>query len=114
MIAEKPLIPRKRSNGAQTIRKIKLILLSFHDKFLNFKANIGNSATSNNEKIIIRSNNHTTLAFPNKKSLPPTINAPQKRALAGVGNPTKEEVCLSSTLNLASLRAEKTAIRKAR
>ncbi len=50
MIAANPLMPRKINNGAQTIRKMKLILLSFHDKFLNFSENMGISAMSNHEK----------------------------------------------------------------
>ena len=49
MIAAKPLIPRKMRNGIHTIRKMKLILLLLHDRFLNFKENIGISDTSNHE-----------------------------------------------------------------
>ena len=51
MIAAKLHIPKKTRNGMQTIRKMKLILLLFHDKFLNFKENIGISDTNNPEKI---------------------------------------------------------------
>ena len=40
-MAAKLLIPRSRRRGMQIIRNIKLILLSFHDRFLNFKENIG-------------------------------------------------------------------------
>ena len=36
-MAAKLLIPRSRRRGMQIIRNIKLILLSFHDRFLNFK-----------------------------------------------------------------------------
>ena len=43
----------------------------------------------------------------------PVISAPQKRALAGVGSPIKELVCLSSRLNFANLSAEKAAITNA-
>ena len=42
------------------------------------------------------------------------MRLPQNRALAGVGKPMKPIVCLSSRLNLASLSAEKAAMRKAR
>lgn len=43
----------------------------------------------------------------------PTINDAQNSVLAGVGTPIKDEVCLVSKLNLASLSAEKAAIRNA-
>lgn len=36
MMAAKLLIPRNIRRGMQIIRNIKLILLSFHDRFLNF------------------------------------------------------------------------------
>ena len=55
--AENPLIPRNSSNGMQIIRNMKLTLLSFQERFLNFRENMGISATSNHEKsitIIIR------------------------------------------------------------
>ena len=57
--AEKPLIPKKTSNRAAIIRNIKLILLSFHDRFLNLSENIGISAIINQENsriIMIRKN----------------------------------------------------------
>ena len=38
---------------------------------------------------------------------------PQNKAFAGVGIPMKEQVCLVSMLNFASLRAEKAEMRKA-
>ena len=41
MMAAKLLIPRNIRRGMQIIRNIKLILLSFHDRFLNFSENIG-------------------------------------------------------------------------
>lgn len=47
--AENPLIPRKISKGIQTIRNIKLTLLSFQERFLNFNENIGISDTNNHE-----------------------------------------------------------------
>ena len=34
--AAKPLTFKKTRSGMQTIRKMKLILLSFHERFLNF------------------------------------------------------------------------------
>lgn len=50
MIAAKLQIPRKTSNGTHTIRKIKLVLFSFHDRLLNFSENIGISETNNQEE----------------------------------------------------------------
>ena len=49
MIAANPLIPKKMKNGIHTIRKMKLILLLLHERFLNFRENIGISDTSNHE-----------------------------------------------------------------
>ena len=40
----------KKSIGMQTNRNVKLILLSLHDRFLNFSENIGSSDTSSHEK----------------------------------------------------------------
>ena len=39
--AAKPLTFKKTRSGMQTIRKMKLILLSFHERFLNFNENMG-------------------------------------------------------------------------
>ena len=47
MIAAKLLIPKKMRNGIHTIKKMKLILLVLHERFLNFSENIGISDTSN-------------------------------------------------------------------
>ena len=58
-MAAKLLIPRSRRRGMQIIRNIKLILLSFHDRFLNFKENIGISDT-NNKEVQIDNNIATT------------------------------------------------------
>ena len=49
MIAAKLLIPKKMRKGMHTIKNVKLVLLSFHDRFLNFKENMGISATNNHE-----------------------------------------------------------------
>jgi len=49
MIAAKLLILKKMRNGIHTIRKMKLILLVLHERFLNFSENIGISDTSNHE-----------------------------------------------------------------
>ena len=55
MMAAKLLIPNKIRKGMQIIRKMKLTLLSLHDRFLNFKENMGISDTSNHE------NRHTSI-----------------------------------------------------
>ena len=44
--AAKPLTFKKTRSGMQTIRKMKLILLSFHERFLNFNENMGISDTA--------------------------------------------------------------------
>ena len=49
MIAAKLLIPKKTRNGIHTIKKMKLILFVFHERFLNFSENIGISDTSSPE-----------------------------------------------------------------
>ena len=48
------------------------------------------------------------------KSLCDTSSEPQKSALAGVGSPMNEVVCLVSRLNLARRIAENAAITKAK
>ena len=50
--AANPLMPNKISSGIHMIRKMKLTLLSFQDKFLNFNENIGISDTNSHEKSI--------------------------------------------------------------
>ena len=50
--AANPLTPNKISSGMHTIRKEKLTLLSFQDRFLNFNENIGISDTNSHEKSI--------------------------------------------------------------
>ena len=55
MMAAKLLIPNKIRKGMQMIRKIKLTLLSFHDRFLNFRENMGISDTNSHE------NRHTSM-----------------------------------------------------
>jgi len=48
-----------------------------------------------------------------RKACWPSTREPQKRALAGVGRPMNWVLWRTSRLNLASLRAEKAARRKA-
>ena len=47
-----PVPANKISSGIHMIRKMKLTLLSFQDKFLNFNENIGISDTNSHEKSI--------------------------------------------------------------
>ena len=49
MMAAKPLTCKKARSGIHTVRKIKLTLLSFQERLLNFRENIGISATNNQE-----------------------------------------------------------------
>lgn len=56
IMAEKLQIPMKRRRGIQIIRKMKQVLLSFHDRFLNFKENIGISETRSQENIPTNNN----------------------------------------------------------
>ena len=51
MIAAKLLIFKKRIRGMHTSRKMKLILLSFHVRFLNLSENIGMSETNNHDEM---------------------------------------------------------------
>ena len=68
-------------------------LFSFHPQCLNFKANIGISEMSSQLlRQIMNSRKYTLYVECSKKGVPPIINDPQKRALAGVGNPIKEVV----------------------
>ena len=55
MMAAKLAISRNTRKGMQIIRNIKLILLSFHERFLNFRENIGISDTNSHE------NRHTNI-----------------------------------------------------
>ena len=113
--AAKPAIPKKISRGMQTSKKMKLTLLSFQDRFLNFNENIGISETKRYENIATRAKRYKALKLSEiKKECAPTTKDPQKRAFAGTGSPINELVCRSSTLNLANLNAEKTEIAKAR
>lgn len=109
------------------IKNIKRILLSAHRKFLTLSENIGISETKSQENRMIKTMMKTTLpqraatfserqfniglevADMSAKEISEAMNI----ELAGVGNPIKEDVCLSSILNLAKRRAEKTEIKKA-
>ena len=86
----------------------------FHPHCLNFSANMGISATSSQQVTAMRIRIKTyACGMVAIRSPAPTMSEPQKRALAGVGNPMKEVVCRSSRLNFASLSAEKAAMMNA-
>ena len=92
-MAEKLQTPIKRRRGMQTIRKTKLTLLSFHDKFLNFKENIGISETSSQENRPTSNNKQMGYKLSLVSQLwPPAASEAQNKALAGTGSPTKELV----------------------
>ena len=63
MIAANPVIPKKMKNGIHTIKNMKLTLLLLHDRFLNFRENIGISDTSNHENKQTRINKQTGWQF---------------------------------------------------
>ena len=75
-------------------RNIYLILLLFHDRFLNFKENIGSSETRSPD--IMKTNNNKYKALSDCNiigfSLTNIANELQKRAFAGVGIPINEVV----------------------
>lgn len=114
MMAAKPVIPKNARKGMQTIRNMKLILLSFHERFLNFRENISISDTSNPENRHTNRRRQTGWKFPEtRKSCAPVTKEPQNRAFAGTGSPIKELVWRVSLLNFASRNAEKTESRNA-
>ena len=101
-----------RSN-TDNARKVNRILLDAHVKSLNFSAKSSIRDTNNSEDkivIIIRDTGvkRNEAAEKDMKGSPVINNA-----LAGVGRPLNECVCVSSMLNLASLSAENTAISNA-
>ena len=114
MIMANPLTPKIANSGIHTSKKMKLTLLSFHEKFLNLSENMGTSEISSHEE------RHTNIKrysgwkdSPVTKECIPEPIAPQNKALAGTGRPMNDEVCRVSLLNLASLKPENTAMRKA-
>ena len=116
MIAAKLLIPKKMRNGIHTIKKMKLILLVLHERFLNFSENIGISDTNSKEvinaKITVTNTNKPSFAWITGKTEYPT--EAQNKACAGTGKPINEVVCRSSILNLAKRKPENVGITNAR
>ena len=113
MMAAKQLAP-KRKQGMQPKMKMNLTLFFSQLKFLNFRANMGTSQTSNMQKSNMKRKRNTALNLSEtKKACCPNTSEPQKSALAGVGRPMNWLLCRSSKLNLANRNAEKAAIIKA-
>ena len=82
--------------------------------FPNFIANIGSSQTSSAERRTASRGRPQAVAQKRAGAVPGSAkakphSAPQSIAAAGVGSPMKLVCWRSSTLNFASLRAEKTA-----
>jgi len=96
-----------------TARKLNLILLFFHEKSLNFKANSSNGATSSNENTTVIPVNTGAVKIIALIDSGKKTNEVRNRALAGVGTPIKVSACRVSTLNFARRNDEKTAIIKA-
>ena len=114
IITEIPEIPKISNMGRHETRNTYLILFSCHPQCLNFKANIGISATRSQLLINTRTmSSRITCDCATSISSLPTMSAAQKRAFAGVGNPMNDVVCRSSRLNFASRIAENAAITNA-
>ena len=91
-------------------RKVNLILLSCHEKLLNFNAKSSNLDTSSREKTIVITESTTGLYTRSRIGEFRKGSAVMKIAFAGVGSPLKESDCVSSRLKIANLNAEQTAI----
>src|SRR5260221_3101278 len=87
------------SNNTAKRTKVILILLSAHEKFLNFNANSFIGATSRKETKRVRHTRTKEWLTHEANSSGSSHNPVINRAPAGVGNPIKESFCLSSILN---------------
>lgn len=112
IIGNAPALKNTNSN-TERARKVNLIWLCVHEKSLNFKANNSNGATNKNEKIIVMPVNTGVVKMMALIDSGKKTKEVRNSALAGVGTPINESVCLVSTLNLAKRIAEKIAIIKA-
>ena len=110
MIA-KPVRPNIASKGIQVSRKMYFTWLPFQPHSLNLSANIGISETISQELIRMPPKRKNTINGVASNHFPaPIMSEPQKRALAGVGNPINPSACRSSRLNFANRNAENAAI----
>lgn len=99
--------------NAESAMKTYRILLLFQSKDLNFSEKRGNSATIKYENTIITASRKNILPVSiASELLPDDMKASEQMnsAVAGVGTPINESVCRVSMLNLASRRAENTAM----
>ncbi len=114
MMAAKLTDSRNTRRGMQIIRNIKLILLSFHERFLNFSENIGISDTNSHENRQTKYkkvDRMTGCRRPASHARLPLKNP--RTSVCRNWQPTKELVCRVSLLNLAKRSAEKTEIKNA-
>ncbi len=105
---------KNANNNTDSTRKVNLILLSAHEKVLNFRANSSILDTSKIENTTHIKANITGLYTMSKIGDFRNGSPVMKIAFAGVGSPLNESDCDSSRLNIANLRAEPTTITKAR
>ena len=110
MIIGIAVIFRVTNSNTERMRKVNLILFSFHLKFLNFRANISIGDTSNSEKTRVIVTNSQSWYNQEPMVAGSNGNEVMKMVFAGVFRPINDSVCLVSILKMASLRAEKTAM----
>ena len=91
-------------------RKVSLSLLLTHEKSLNFNAKSSKGATSSKENTIVIPVSTGVVKMIVLTDSGKKTNEVRNNAFAGVGTPINESVCRVSILNLASRKAEKTAI----
>ena len=107
-------VVNQASDTIESKRKMNFVLFSCQEKFLNLSAKSSIGETNRYEdSAIIAINTHCSL---NQGAIQPVCrgNAVISNALAGVGNPLKESVCVSSMLKIAKRSAEKIAIENER
>lgn len=114
MMAARQAFPNRMMSGNDTDKKMYCILLDCQERFLNLSENIGISATNSHDVSNTNRMRYNALNLSEiRKLCPPAAKELQKRALAGVGIPMKDVVCLVSMLNFANRNAEKMAIMNA-
>src|SRR5688500_14078738 len=98
-----------KSNTARS-RKVNRILLSSHLKLLNLNAKNSIRDTSRNENSRVMATSIAGSYSQRPTWLYSKGSEVMKIVLAGVFNPRKESRCVSSTLKIASRKAENTAM----
>jgi hypothetical protein len=114
MITGMASIFRTANSNTERIRKVNRILFSFQAKLLNLRANNGMPETSKYEEIATIT--HNIQGSKSAMAMLPVSSGSEvmKSAFAGVGNPLKESLCVSSILKIARRKAEKIATEKAK